>query len=253
MKQTVVKQKLYEAMVSLSNARSFEETCRRILTQGCRVMMESAGILLIKKGRQGDSLQLEYKNGCFEMQESTRLRPFPVFKWGSPLYAPTTMPMGFLGIGFSDGAGRLEPCDLHAFGRFTVMASWALHYAAEPQLCAMDDSFTPVLHDCSFYVKHILQYNADADRLRTLFVEPSPATHVEADVDSSLSVSDTCLTAREIEVLIYLQAGCSNEVIAAKMCFSVATVKYHLGHIFKKLSVKNRTQAVVAARQAGFI
>lgn len=253
MKQAAIRQNLYEAVVSLSDVRSFEETCRRILAHGCRVMDEKEGFLFVKQGQTGDNVQLEYKDGYFKMHESAQMRQFPSFKWGSPLYAPCTIPMGFLGVGFADGISRREALALHAFSRYAVVASWVLYYAFEPDLFwPQVDSFMPtVMHDCSFYVKQILHYNTDAAKAQALFAEAgaSLARYPEADGQSP----GVCLTGREIEVLLCLQAGCSNEAIAAKLCFSIATVKYHLGHIFKKLRVKNRTQAVVAARQAGFL
>lgn len=51
------------------------------------------------------------------------------------------------------------------------------------------------------------------------------------------------LTAREKEILILAAKGESNNQIAKAMVLSEATIKSHLNNIFKKLNVKNRTQA----------
>ncbi len=56
------------------------------------------------------------------------------------------------------------------------------------------------------------------------------------------------LTDREIEVLRLVTAGFSNAAIAAQLVVSVGTVKTHLKHIYGKLAVKSRTQAVAQAR-----
>ncbi len=54
----------------------------------------------------------------------------------------------------------------------------------------------------------------------------------------------TILTFREKEILNKLRIGASNVEIAQSLFISESTVKTHLYHLFKKISVKNRTQAV---------
>jgi LuxR family transcriptional regulator of csgAB operon len=51
------------------------------------------------------------------------------------------------------------------------------------------------------------------------------------------------LTARETEILKALALGIPNEMIAKELCISPHTVKTHIYHIFRKISVKNRIQA----------
>ncbi|MGL6258553.1 LuxR C-terminal-related transcriptional regulator [Vibrio sp. WXL103] len=55
------------------------------------------------------------------------------------------------------------------------------------------------------------------------------------------------LTARELQILRYLQGGSSNVQMAESMFISEFTVKSHLYQIFRKLNVKNRVQAVAWA------
>jgi ATP/maltotriose-dependent transcriptional regulator MalT len=59
------------------------------------------------------------------------------------------------------------------------------------------------------------------------------------------------LTPREVEVLRLVVAGCNNRTIAQKLVISQWTVKSHLTHIYRKLDVVSRTQAVVRARELG--
>ena len=59
------------------------------------------------------------------------------------------------------------------------------------------------------------------------------------------------LSEREREVLAMIGAGRSNAEIAAALVISMATVKTHVRHIFAKLDLRDRAQAVVAAREAG--
>lgn len=53
------------------------------------------------------------------------------------------------------------------------------------------------------------------------------------------------LTARERDVLNLVGQGLSNAVIAHRLDLTEKTVKNHLNHIFAKLQVSNRTEAVV--------
>jgi LuxR family maltose regulon positive regulatory protein len=59
------------------------------------------------------------------------------------------------------------------------------------------------------------------------------------------------LSGRELEVLSYLGAGCSNQEIAAKLGIAPSTVKSHLKAIYGKLGVESRTQALIQARKRG--
>jgi LuxR family maltose regulon positive regulatory protein len=56
------------------------------------------------------------------------------------------------------------------------------------------------------------------------------------------------LTERELEVLRLLASGRSNADMAAELFVEQSTVKTHLIHLYSKLSVHSRTQAVARAR-----
>lgn len=61
------------------------------------------------------------------------------------------------------------------------------------------------------------------------------------------------LTSRELEVLRLITAGLSNAEIAEQLVITVSTVKSHLKHMYGKLAVRSRTQAVAQARQLGLL
>lgn len=56
------------------------------------------------------------------------------------------------------------------------------------------------------------------------------------------------LSKRELEVLVLIADGHSNQEIADKLFVSLNTVKTHMSNIFSKLNVQRRTQAVQKAR-----
>ena len=61
------------------------------------------------------------------------------------------------------------------------------------------------------------------------------------------------LSARELEVLRLLAAGCSNKEIANELVIAIGTAKRHIANIFDKLDARNRTEAVAKARQLGLL
>jgi LuxR family maltose regulon positive regulatory protein len=59
------------------------------------------------------------------------------------------------------------------------------------------------------------------------------------------------LSLRELEVLKLIEAGYSNQQIAAKLVISIPTVKRHISNIYAKLGVESRTQAISRGRELG--
>ncbi len=61
------------------------------------------------------------------------------------------------------------------------------------------------------------------------------------------------LSGREYEVLQLLARGMSNRQIAGELFISEKTVKNHVSSVLRKLSVNDRTQAVILALKAGLV
>jgi DNA-binding NarL/FixJ family response regulator len=59
------------------------------------------------------------------------------------------------------------------------------------------------------------------------------------------------LTPRELEVLELIASGLTNDEIAAQLVLSLGTVKTHVNHIFFKLDLRNRAEAVIFAFDHG--
>src|SRR3954451_278786 len=78
----------------------------------------------------------------------------------------------------------------------------------------------------------------------------------EVDYRSKNSASSSMpeqLTERELEVLMLIAEGDSNQEIARKLVVTLATVKTHINHIFGKLDAESRVQVVARARALGLL
>ncbi|ABY93314.1 response regulator transcription factor [Thermoanaerobacter brockii subsp. lactiethylicus] len=75
-----------------------------------------------------------------------------------------------------------------------------------------------------------------------VYIHPSLMEEID-NIDQETLKKD--LTPREIEILKLISKGYSNKEIAQKLFLSEKTVKNHVYNIFKKLDVKDRTQAAI--------
>jgi len=82
------------------------------------------------------------------------------------------------------------------------------------------------------------------ERLVSRFSQP-PA---EGDLGSL-----DALTEREREILRLLATGLSNAELAQQLFLSETTVKTHVSSVLRKLGVRDRVQAVIAAYDAGLV
>jgi len=81
-------------------------------------------------------------------------------------------------------------------------------------------------------------------------LDPAVQHHVVAAVNTASEPSHD-LTPREAEVLGLIAEGLTNAEIAERLVVSNATVKSHVNHIFAKLGVRDRAQAIVFAYSNG--
>lgn len=68
---------------------------------------------------------------------------------------------------------------------------------------------------------------------------------IEESVKDRIQELQKLLTKREAELLRLVLEGLSTREIADRMCLSEPTVKLHLGNIFKKFDVTNRSQLIL--------
>lgn len=64
---------------------------------------------------------------------------------------------------------------------------------------------------------------------------------------------DTDLTARELEILHLAALGLRNKEIAERLFLSQRTIEGHFSHVFDKLAVGSRTEAIVYAARRGWL
>ena len=57
------------------------------------------------------------------------------------------------------------------------------------------------------------------------------------------------LSPREMDVLVLLSEGLTNQQIAGRLYLSLNTIKTHISNIYSKLGVERRTQAIQKARR----
>jgi DNA-binding NarL/FixJ family response regulator len=74
-----------------------------------------------------------------------------------------------------------------------------------------------------------------------------------ADASTPNAAAVQTLTGREREVLVLIAGGRSNQEIGADLGISPDTVKSHVKHVFTKLAVRDRSQAVIAAYESGLV
>jgi DNA-binding CsgD family transcriptional regulator len=99
------------------------------------------------------------------------------------------------------------------------------------------------------YEIHLLRELAYEEKFNSLEVLSTQVIEKTAIVQPVLSP----LTPRQRQIVIHIAAGDSNKQIAAQLNLSERTIKNQLGHIFRKLDVENRTQAVLVSIQNGWI
>jgi DNA-binding NarL/FixJ family response regulator len=83
-------------------------------------------------------------------------------------------------------------------------------------------------------------------RLLERFAETQPSNEPDPAIISGL-------TEREREILELIARGLSNAEVAQQLFLGETTVKSHVSNIFRKLGVRDRVQAVIAAYDAGLV
>lgn len=101
-------------------------------------------------------------------------------------------------------------------------------------------------------IVHAVRLVAEGESL--LF--PAAVRQLAADYGTTVAraaMDRAALTEREAGVLRLMAQGLSNAEIAAQLVVGVETVKSHVRAVLAKLGARDRTQAVIAAYESGFV
>ena len=157
----------------------------------------------------------------------------------------------------------LEVLAHHAAGDRTA----ALRALVEALALAAPEGYVRVFLDEGAPVGALLRAQAAGRRLEQLGVQAVPRAFLSGLIEafdrhgvrpprrSAAAVPGMAapLSTREHEVLTLMASGHPNRAIAEKLFITVDTVKRHVTHVFEKLGVANRTQAVARARELGLL
>jgi predicted ATPase/DNA-binding CsgD family transcriptional regulator len=138
-------------------------------------------------------------------------------------------------------------------------------YTLSLMLCACQLSLKPVLR--TQVLSTILTHpaaNQEIRRKAQMVNDPPPEATIPfeqliAEVKRCLTSFEQqadqpdSLTERERDILRLLAQGLSNQEIADRLVMTVGTIKWYLNHIYSKLRVKNRTEAVIHARKLNLL
>lgn len=156
--------------------------------------------------------------------------------------------------------GDIAASLLEARGHMDIAASLAGIRVPTLVLHARNDQVVPV-SEGRFLASHIPGAEfVELDSRNHVLLEPEPAwarfqeavlnfARPGAGADASAFAA---LSPREREVLALMAAGLSNTDIAERLRISDKTVRNHASHLFDKLGVWSRAQAIVFARDHGF-
>ena len=157
----------------------------------------------------------------------------------------------------------LEVLAHHAAGDRTA----ALRALAEALALAAPEGYVRVFLDEGAVVGALLRELAARRRLEQLGVRAVPRTFLSGLIEAfdrhgagarspqrgAVPGMAAPLSTREHEVLTLMASGLPNRAIAEKLFITVDTVKRHVTHVFEKLGVANRTQAVARGRELGLL
>jgi two-component system NarL family response regulator len=95
----------------------------------------------------------------------------------------------------------------------------------------------------------------DEELVHTIRAVHSGGRPIPPDIARTLAdrLTQSQLTAREIEVLTLVAKGLRNKEIGATLAIAEETVQSHMKHILSKMGVNDRTRAAVVAMQRGIV
>jgi len=151
--------------------------------------------------------------------------------------------------------------DEHERAVNTLLSALALGEPEEYQRIYLDEgpAIADLLVGCRDRQRETGAYSPSLQYIASLLEACQREAGISAPEPPPLSTTrtqdglDIFLSAREVEVLLLIAQGKSNQEISEELFLALNTVKRHAYNIYVKLDVKKRTQAVSKARQLGII
>lgn len=164
---------------------------------------------------------------------------------------PAAAPRGLLPAGVLESLARLFPggtaavSEVDEFGTLVCSRRVPGTTGHLPTRCFRLSVTVPALHRAvRVSVERVTpSFTARDQVLFRLLVPLLQELIVELDHRRELEV----LSPSELRVLALVAGGASNSEVSARLSLSVATVRKHLEHVYRKLGVCNRTAAVARA------
>ena len=194
---------------------------------------------------------------------------------GIPLYSGIEV-VAVIGLRFSDQQRRFNLMEIDLLSRFAALASLALYNAKRYQNPAPETAANKMPpFNTDICAQHQINQYCSAPSCQDMhedFTNPGQLAReiwktaqfqvVDASAASEFPKQapekGPCtyhlpLTDREQTILTMLADGASNQEIACILSVAMPTVKAHISHIFAKLGVKRRVQAIIIGRQQGLL
>jgi DNA-binding NarL/FixJ family response regulator len=149
-----------------------------------------------------------------------------------------------------DSFGAIDPTSLHAvtahafMSKFAVVLVVAGPRAAENALRAAHAGVLAVAHRS--HDPRLLAFAVASARSGRRWLDPQLAVEIILGNTSNqvaTALRDR-LTPRENQILDGMRAGLSNAELAATICISARTVKFHVSNVLAKLGARSREQAI---------
>jgi HD-GYP domain-containing protein (c-di-GMP phosphodiesterase class II) len=194
-------------------------------------------------GRVGVSNAIWEKAGPLGFGEWERVRLHPHFSERAFAQSPALAPIGLLAGSHHE---RLDGSGYHRGTRGPALDQAACILAAADSYGAMREArpHRPALDGPAAEAE--LMREAKEERLNSAAVDAvlGAAGHRVRERSRELPAG---LTERELEVLLVLVRGASNQQIAAELGISAKTVGHHVQHVYQKAGVRSRAAATVWA------
>jgi HD-GYP domain-containing protein (c-di-GMP phosphodiesterase class II) len=215
-----------------------------------RLGLPAASVSLVRRaalahdlGRVGVSNAIWEKPGALGFGEWERVRLHPHFTERAFAQSPTLAPIGLLAGSHHE---RLDGSGYHRGVRAPALDAAARILAAADCYSAMseDRPHRPALEPdeaAALLILEATERRLDRDAVDAVL---AAAGHHLAKRPRELPAG---LTRRELEVLLALVVGRSNQAIADSLGISAKTVGHHVQHVYQKAGVRSRAAATVWA------